>query len=730
MPDVVQEPPQSTLGYLYETYIPRIEAFVRSPGDSRTPTGLVGEYATVLGRLITVLDRTLRAASGPHSAGPTEHLAHSLHQTLRVGAGFITAASQRDSQMPTACYRALLVALVALLCGPTVGARPELRITTYHCIRSLLELGLRIRSSASHAASFILAVDTPSTLELLFLLSHQCLEALASEDGPPELREAGAGVLWLIVDGVFHQHRDLLLNLLPGVLSCICRLLQRPSVITGPSTYLAQLIDITRVLIKATLADQPNQQWITRTEPTWSVLHGRQTTAEDKTAPEIKQSRQPTAGPGQSRSGPPLIHRDATWWTQTRPRVQSCLSIIMGLRHHAHWRVRAAVATFAADILTHCLVTLQGGLADLLETCVDLTADPLSEVHSPSQAILTTLTERCASDPLAHQLVHEELGRIVGRIRASPSLSLATGTLPDPTEGASQGGVSSFANDLSQITDGSAQLSITSSTNDAGLRRYAQSSAREVIRYMKVATAFAPVLHSTGRFSDVDLLEQWITAIVANIPLDERTPGSAVPLKIEASPSSSTGGGGTPNMPLNQLSPADVLTQFCQSTDQLLEGAALAGYREARQFVTALDRYLEHCLATQSSQLLQLIVVRMAPILVDSSTSEPTLTMERAQNMFFINRFLRALAHSSVAQRPNFRSLIDILEAYTKLITDQPENEGSRLETGSTHCSLQENNSTITRLPLASSERGNPVGDVVCCLAFEGQGSLGARKKM
>ncbi|KAJ1659210.1 TEL2-interacting protein 1 [Dispira simplex] len=751
---------------LYQEYTERITQFTSQfqalkqrfdlvlPVDQQfLTTTIVNEFLTALSRLVTQYTQLLQLTARQLSRGshvveglePTNSMAadieeRKLPRLLTVTEKFLQTIE--SGLLHNVCYRAMLTALVSLLCnrqrpppqsdvnsapaaqapllreqhltGPT-RATLQLVEKVYRCTGRLLELGMsptkesaRLPPTKKTTQRFILSLQQPKTMELFFLLLHQSLATLSGPDHS-SLHLTCASQLHYIVDTVFASRADLLINFLPGVLSCVCKLLQRHVVVTGSSRFLALLVNIVGDLVVPIFEDRANQTHMATQQITWETLHTKAVTL----GTTIDQEEQHSRGDSSTRTTtapipisqrpspqPKLLTKDTTWWKQTLPNVNRCIELVIPLRTHAHWRVREAVATLVTRLLVTCPLTLHDALASLLESALILAHDDYPSVQTICHQGLQDLRVCCQQNSAVRQVVYEELILALQRVTTDNVLS---------RDSSSQG----------------------PSTEPNLTADYTRATAAGALQYMRLVTGFTDLLDAEAQGRVQTQLQSGCQHVIEAIPLDISLRSTATPgVQLVASSMDPTGSfSQSSDKPLTQV--VQSLRKPTGNAQSWVDKTVVQGYREAQAFIAALQRYTDYLVQTQLTMVIDLLN-SLADQLKATATSElaghsvfgGTMGIVPLQTMYFINQCLRALVDRQTDDRerkqtlrrlyPVLVKLLGVYEVYSSYSVDKEERLLDAPPTGLDGGTVIDTNAN-----------GSPLAMVADCLVFQGQGLMG-----
>ncbi|KAJ1970179.1 hypothetical protein H4R35_005965, partial [Dimargaris xerosporica] len=686
-------------------YLDAVKAYTAQLKAGPTPslTARSNEFMTVLGRFCHQYNRMLRMALVAEA--PTDASVATLWQTLLTEQlpHFLTITTDFIQVLNTqpihrVCYKALITAAVALLCtlqglleptstslipkemrAPilTEAARPRhpqfvaaikthrLVVRTYHCVHHLLRLGCRAVPTAvstprppqndGSPTPFLLPLSASATMELFFLLVHQTLTALSElPEISPRERDLASSVLAQTVEHVFADQPELLVNFLPGVLSCLSKLLVRPATVTGPSQFTARLIRVVTATVVGSLNDADNQRWTTPVTMSWSDLgHAAQAVSvhsDTSLKPNIAPS---TSRESSSPSGPRLTQKSTDWWRQAMPNVTRCLKIIVELHQHSHWRVRLAVAQLCSQLLRECMIALRDAAGLLVETVINLCDDVYDTVRHACQDTLASLARRVHTDGAVRQLVQDEMALVA---QAVNPLTLEL----------------EMAEKLGKAID--------NASTDPG------QPINSVTRSMRLVTGYTSLLQSSEQPGVAHALPNWLDKIVRAVPLDDQlrfatsTTSAIVPLElVSTEPTSNDEATLTFDSPGSSLStPSDMWQHYGASAVQALDAALLHGSHMASAFVTALRDYLIQWTAFDAAALQRAV----NHLLLTEITKFPATNQELVHNVklvYLVAQYLTIQCqHHAIAQtstpdltvaREVYGPLIQMIQALHQLVS-------------------------------------------------------------
>ncbi|KAJ1967752.1 TEL2-interacting protein 1 [Dispira parvispora] len=750
---------------LYQEYTERITQFTSQfqalkqrfgpvlPVDQQLlTTATVNELLTAISRLITqyvqLLQFTTRQPSlGSHAAEGSERInsiaadieERKLPRLLSATETFLQTIE--SGLLHNVCYRAMLTALVSLLCNrqrppsqagvnampaaqaPLLREQPSAGLTratlqlvekVYRCTGRLLELGMgptkkpaNMTPAGESAQQFILPLQQPKTMELFFLLLHQSLATLNGPDHPT-LHLACASQLHYVVATVFSNRADLLINFLPGVLSCICKLLQKHVVVTGSSRFLALLVNIVRDMVVPIFEDRANQTHMEAQQLTWETLHTKAVTMDtaiDQEDPSrgdssTKTTTSPTPTSQRPSARPKLLAKDTTWWKQALPNVNRCIKLVLPLRAHAHWRVREAVAALLTRLLVTCPLTLHDALADLLESALVLVHDDYPSVQTICQQGLQDLRVCCQQNSAVRQVVYEELVLALQRVTLDNTLSPDSSSQESPTE--------------PNFTD-----------------HYTRATAAGALQYMRLVTGFTDLLDTEARDRVQFQVQSGCQHVIEAIPLDTSLKFTTTPgVQLVVNTMDPAGSfSQVSDKPLAQV--AQSIQKSSGNAQSWVDKTVIQGYREAQNFIAALRRYTDYLVATQLAMVIELLnslgdqLTTVATSgLTERNISGGTMGIVPLQTMYFINQCLRALVDRQTDDHerkqtlgrlyPSLVKLVGVYEKYSSYSIDKEEGQLDTLPIGV-------DSGTV----FDTSAKGSSLAMLTDCLVFQGQGLVG-----
>ncbi|KAJ1985074.1 TEL2-interacting protein 1 [Dimargaris verticillata] len=676
---------------------PALPAHASAQKDSPSFTARINEFMTVLGRFCHQYNRMLRMALLPEAKNESSVaalwqtlLTEQLPHFLIITTDFTQALDAQS--VHRVCYKALLTATVALLCtlqgllepisrspapkqtrSPvlTEVARPRhpkflaaikthrLLEHTYQCVYHLLRLGCRAMPTAissfrpsqprNSPAPFLLQLSASATMEIFFLLVHQTLAALSElPEISPQERDLASSVLLQIVEHVFAERPELLINFLPGVLSCLSKQLVRPTTVTGPSQYTARLIAIASATVVGSLNDADNRAWTTPVTMSWADLgHAPQVLSAHPNATEpfnasLKAAAAPSTGQDSSSPRLHLTQKSTEWWRQAMPNVTRCLEIIVGLHRHSHWRVRLAVTQLCSLLLRECMLTLRDAVGLLVETVIGLTDDAYDTVRHACQDTLAVLAHRVCTDVSVRQLVRDEMALAVQSVNPL-ALELEV------------------AESLGSAMD-------DSSTGPG-------QTMESITRSMKLVTGYTVLLQISEHPGVTHALPNWLEKVVRAVPLDDKlrftTPSTSTVVPLGLVSTHPTTNKET-TLAMDSLgstitTPSAMWKQYGAAAAQALDSVLLQGSHTATAFVTALRDYLVQWTTLDAAALQRAV----HHLLLTKAIESPDTNQELVHNVkliYLIAQYLTVQCQHHAIAKTSTPDLTAAREVYGLLI--------------------------------------------------------------